>query len=206
MRQTGEMPSETIQRRWTVTSWLVAHGDADLDRLIAALRGVDADAHALQSLEESDVERIADALDMQHAWEMSHHPTSRLFPGSAVGLAILSPHRIAGSSSTVVNDHSSLWSTRRRIAQWATVARDDHSAYTIGHAVGSVLGGVYPTTGAPLIEIRPEQVDHDADRAIGLPKGATTIESATSRPIERVAPMLAATFEMPWVQGDLPVV
>jgi len=200
------MPAETIPRRWTITTWMVAHGRSNLDEVIVALRPVVTDAVALQSLERSDVEHVADALRMHHAWDVSHHLRSRLLPGSGVGLAILSPHRVEGSTSSVINDHESLWSNRRRIAQWATVIRADHSAYSIGHAVGTVPADTFPTGSAPLVEIRSEQVDHDVDRAIGLPQGATLIESTTTRPIDDVAPMLTVTFEMPWVQGDFPVV
>lgn len=206
MGQTDDMSAETILRRWTIITWMVAHGRSDLDEVISALRPVATDAVALQSLERRDVERIADALGMNHAWEVSHHRRSRLLPGSGVGLAILSPHRIEGSTSSVINGHESLWSSERRIAQWATVARSDHSAYSVGHAVGTAPTGVFPTGSAPLVEIRPEQVDHDPDRAIGLPPGAVSIESTMTRPIEHVTPMLSVTFDMPWVQGDFPVV
>lgn len=199
------MASETLPRRWTIATWLVAHGTADLADVITALRPVDADAYALQSLAETDVERIADELGMYHAWELSYHPHSRLIPGSGIGLAIVSPHRIEASTSAVVNDHGSLWSSRRRIAQWATVVRADHSAYSLGHAVGTVPPATFPTDAAPLVEIRPDQVDHDTTRAIELPEGATSIDSTTARPIAGVAPMLSGTFEMPWVRGDFPV-
>ncbi|MEO6652713.1 MAG: hypothetical protein ABIP17_08675 [Ilumatobacteraceae bacterium] len=188
-----------------MSTWLVAHGRRDLDAVAEALRSVDHDAVALQSLERSDVEHLADALGMHHEWEASHHPRSRLLVGSAVGLAILSPHRIDGSTSTVINEHASLWSTERRIAQVATVTRSDHSAYSIGHALGAVPTDAVPSHAAPFVEIRPEQVDHDAQRAIGLPTGATTVETTTSRPIDHVAALLTVTFDMPWVQGDFPV-
>lgn len=199
------MPAESIVRSWTVVTWLVAHGRSDLDAVIGALRGVGADAIALQSLEESDVEHIADALGVRHAWELSYHPVSRLIPGSGIGLAVLSPHGVDVSNHTVVNEHHSTWSKHRRIAQFAVVNRADHSGYAFGHAVGNVPAGSMPGLSAPLVMIRPEQVEHDVERAVEVPGGATVTTTAIDHPIERAEPMLTVTFEMPWVQGDFPV-
>ena len=174
--------------------------------MIQALRGVNADAIALQSLEESDVERIAAELGMNHAWELSYHPVNRLILGSGIGLAVLSPHTVASSTSIVVNAHHSTWSKHRRIAQFAVVNRPDHSGYAIGHAVGNVSAGAMPGLAAPLVMCRPEQVDRDPARAIEVPEAATVTNTETDQPIERAEPLLSVTFEMPWVQGDFPVV
>ena len=200
------MPAQSIERSWTVVTWLVALGRSDLDAVVDALRGIDADAIALQSLEESDVEHVADALGVRFAWELSYHPVSRLIPGSGIGLAVLSPHGVDTSHHVVINEHHSTWSKHRRIAQFAVVNRADHSGYAIGHAVGSVTAGAMPGVSAPLVMIRPEQVEHDARRAVEVPNGATVTNTDVIRPIENAAPMLTVTFEMPWVQGDFPVV
>lgn len=202
--QTGPMPIETVPRTWTIASWLVPGVDAASigDRLAE----VDADAFALQWIRKEDIERVADRLSMRHVWEVSHHPITRLFPGTGVGLAVLTPHAIGDSASIVTNNHSSAWSRQRRIAHFAVVERADHSGYTIGHAVGSPdpvsMPGAPP---APMVWFRPAQVGVDPDRAVDLPEDATTTEIAVRRPVADEQPLLAVTFEMPWVQGDHPV-
>jgi hypothetical protein len=198
------MAMATVRRRWTIATWLLARGGGDPAALTAALGGLDADAVTLQSVRHDLVEQVGPALGMNHAWARSHHPHSRLIPGSAVGLCVLTPHRITSSTDHVVSERASVWSTKRRIAQVATVERHDHSAYTIAHAVERLDGVVVPTGAAPTVLVRPTRVGVDDDRAIELPSGATVIGSQVSRPIDGVEPLLAVTFEMPWVQGDFP--
>jgi hypothetical protein len=138
-------------------------------------------------------------------WELSHYPTTRLFRGSAVGLAVITPHTIAASHSLVSNDHPSTWSSQRRIAQIVTVERHDHTAYAISHVVGPT--GVRLSAGSHAqVVMTPEQVGVDASRAIRLPDDATVIRSTTVRPVPVMAEMQVTTFEMPWVRGDFPVV
>ena len=197
------MPLETVQRTWTIGSWMVAHADAD--EVGDALADLEADAFALQSIRKEDVERVADRLSMRHAWELSYHPVSRLIPGTGVGLAVLTPHSIGDSASVVTNNHSSTWSRLRRIAQFAVVDRADQSGYTIGHAVGSPDPESMGTPPAPLVWFRPAQVDVDSSQAVGLPGDATLIDTDVRTPIANAEPMLTVTFEMPWVVGDLPV-
>jgi len=202
--QTGSMPLETVSRTWTIGSWLVAGIEAAA--IGEALAGVDADAFALQSIRKDDIERVADRLSMRHVWELSYHPMTRLFPGTGVGLAVLTYHSIGDSASIVTNNHSSTWSRKRRIAHFAVVDRADDSGYTIGHAVGSPdptsMGGTPP---APLVWFRPAQVDVDPDRAVDLPDDATISQTAVQRPVAGKQPLLTVTFDMPWVQGDFPV-
>ncbi len=171
-------------------TWLVAQARAELDIVIDALRRVRADAIALQSLEESEVERIAEELGIHHAWEVSYHPVSRLIPGSGIGLAVLSPHTVESSMSVVINEHHSTWSKSRRIAHFAVVNRADHSGYAIGHAVGTVSARATHGPAAPLVMIRPEQVEHEPARAIDVPDAATVVNTEVMQPIERAAPML----------------
>lgn len=203
MRQNALMPAETVQRRWTVASWLLAGVD-DVEAVTHALEALSADAIALQSVHERDADTVAAALGMQMAWEVSHYPRSRLLLGSAVGLAVLSPHRITSSHSTVINDHRSLWSGKRRIAQLALVERHDQTGYTFVHALGTIAPTV-PTTGFPAVRMVPVGVD-EAAAAIVLPAEATTVSSSTETPIDGAPPLLATTFEMPWVRGDFPVI
>lgn len=198
------MPAETVPRTWTIGSWLVA--GIDVASIGDALSQAKTDAFALQSIRKDDIEQVADRLSMRHVWELSHHPVSRLFPGSGVGLAVLTRHSIGDSASIVTNNHSSRWSKHRRIAHFAVVERADHSGYTVGHAIGSPdpesMGGMPP---APLVWFRPGQVDIDADRAVDLPDGATAAETAVHRPVGGKQPFLTVTFELPWVQGDFTV-
>jgi len=198
------MPAETVIRRWTIGSWLVAGIDAA--SIGETLAGVDADAIALQSIRKAEVEQVADRLSMRHAWELSYHPVTRLLPGTAIGLAVLTRHSIGDSASIVTNNHSSTWSRHRRIAHFAVVDRADHSAYTIGHAVCSPdpesIGGTPP---APLVWFRPAEVDVEPDRAVDLPEDVTAAETAVQRPVAGEPPLLTVTFDMPWVQGDFPV-
>jgi hypothetical protein len=196
------MPAESVTRSWTIASWLLTAIDtASVGR---SLDGVDVDALALQSLREDDAARIADRLGLAYAWELSYYPRSRLFPGSAIGLAMLTPHKIAESVSFITNNHSSTWSKHRRIAQLAVVERSDHSGYAIGHAVGSPDPESMGRPPAPFVWFRPEQVDIDASRAVDVPDQASVVEASVSTPLEGSAPMLSVTFEMPWVQGDFP--
>lgn len=196
------MSAETVSRRWTIATWLVAGVDADA--IARALLPLGADAVALQSLREADAERIATRLGVEHAWERSFHPRSRLLPGSAIGLAVLSPHSIDDSVSVVTNNHTSLWSKHRRIAQFAVVNRGDASGYTVGHAVGSPDPESMGPPPAPLVWFRPQQVGIDDDRAVEVPDDATIVDTTASTPVDGSAPLLTVTFEMPWVQGDFP--
>lgn len=183
-------------------TWLVA-GHRGSEALATALDGLGADAIAVQSICEDDAGDVAAALGLHRAWARSHYPRSRLL-GGAVGLAVLSPHRITSSTDVVVSEHSSTWSSKRRIAQIATIERADHSGYRVSHTVAPTRV-VAPVGGAPVVTILPAQVGVDDARAVELPESATRIASQTSHPIAGVAPLLAVTFEMPWVHGDFAV-
>ncbi|MDW3212558.1 MAG: hypothetical protein R8G01_01060 [Ilumatobacteraceae bacterium] len=197
------MPLETVPRTWTIASWLVPHADAGV--VGDALAALDADAIALQSITEDDVERLADRLRVRHAWELSYYPTSRLLPGSGVGLAVLTRHAVGDSASVVANNHSSTWSRHRRIAHFVVVERSDHSGYTIGHAVGVPDPESMGAPPAPLVWFRPEQVGIDDARSVDLPAGATVAATRVTEPIAGAPKLFVVTFDMPWVQGDFPV-
>ena len=199
------MPAETVQRRWTVTTWLLAGVD-DFEAVVHALEPLTADAIALQSVHERDADTVAAALGMQMAWDVSHYPRSRLVLGSSVGLAVLTPHRVSATHTTVTSATSSLWSTSRRIAQFCTVERHDHTGYTIVHAVGPTHGAVVDAGGFPLVRMTPEQVGVDETRAIELPAAASGASSTVSQPIDGANRLQATSFALPWVQGDFPVI
>ncbi|TDT15828.1 hypothetical protein BDK89_1407 [Ilumatobacter fluminis] len=205
MGQNAVVPAETVQRRWTVATWLLAGVD-DFETVAHALEPLSADAIALQSVHERDADTVAAALGMQMAWEVSHYPRSRVFIGSSVGLAVLTPHRVSASHATVTSAKSSLWSTSRRIAQFCTVERHDHTAYTLVHAVGPTHGAMADAGGFPLVRMVPEQVGVDETRAIELPPEASAATSTVAEPIEGANGLQATSFELPWVKGDFPVI
>ncbi len=187
-----------------MATWLVAGGHDRIEEIAHALDATGADAIALQSVRRHDAEQIAAALGHQLAWALSHHPRSRLIPRSGVGLAMLTSHRITASADGVSNDHPSTWSARRRIWQTVAVERHDHSAYSFGHAVGATER-VDASAGPPAVLIVPEQVGVEASHAIRLPDGAALVDHMTTRPLDALAPLLVATFEMAWVRGDFDV-
>jgi hypothetical protein len=197
------MPLRSVPRTWTIVSWLLARG-TDVDATGDALWSREADVIALQSVREADVRRVAERLDTVYAWELSHHPRSRLRPGGGVGLAVLTPHRLSRSSSVVTNDHRSPWSRERRIAQIVTVERSDHSGYSVGHALTAADPDRLRYGTYPLVWVRPTQIGIDPARAVELPDGATVVHTETASPIEGVEPMLSLTFDLPWVESDCP--
>lgn len=184
-------------------SWLLA-GVTDIDATGDALESREADVFALQSVREADVRRVAERLDTVYAWELSHHPRSRLRPGGGIGLAVLTPHRLGRSSSMVTNDHRSLWSKERRIAQIVTVERADHSGYSVGHALTAADPDPLTYETYPLVWVRPTQIGIDPARAVELPDGATVVHAEAASPIEGVEPMLSLRFDLPWLESDFP--
>ena len=199
------MAMETVQRRWTIATWLVARGAEHVGEIAKALGPLRADAIALQSIRRDDAESIATALGDEAAWELSHYPRSPLFRSSGVGLAVISPHTFVRSGSSPIGDHRSTWSPKRRIVQSATIARADATVYTIVHRVGplALSAGGQPD---PYVLITPEQVGVDSSRAVVLPDDATLVSHQVTTPIDGLEPLQVTTFDMPWVKGDFPVV
>ncbi|MDJ0770884.1 MAG: hypothetical protein QNJ12_18975 [Ilumatobacter sp.] len=194
------MPIESVPRRWTIATWLVAGSRDDVEAIAAPLIDGELDVVMLQSIGKRNVDALAAAIGANHVWALSHHRRSRLLPGSGVGLAALTPHRIIGTVDAVVGEHRSRWSKHRRIAQEVTVERADHSAYAISHSVAD--GTVTGPAGPPRIVVRPSLVDAGAERAVELPDGAVLVDVDATTPIAGAAPLLTVTFEMAWVQGD----
>ena len=167
---------QTVDRRWTVATWLVAGAGGRHDAIVQALEPLRADIVCLQVIGEDDAQQLAAALGLQHAWELSHYPRSRLIPGSAVGLAVLAPHAISASQAVVCNGHSSTWSAQRRITQFAAVNRADHSGYLVAQTVGPSQLSAPPAGGMARIDVHPEQAGVNASLAIVLPGAATAVE------------------------------
>jgi hypothetical protein len=195
---------QTVLRRWRLATWLVAGSDARIGGIESALGDADADVVLLQSVRRSELRRLAAGLEMSHVWAFSHHPRSRLFPSSAVGLAVLTPHRITEESSVVVNAHRSKWSRERRVGQFATVERRDHSAYRFGHAAG-VAELQHERDGPPFVQVHPIRIEGDPALAVELPQGAVLVALDTKRPFIHSAQLLTIEFDVPWVAGDLAI-
>jgi hypothetical protein len=202
--KTGRMPIQTVSRRWTIATWLVAGHGGQIETIDHAIEDLSCDAMLLQSIRESDVQPLAAGLGFHHVWALSHYRRSRLIRGSGVGLAVMTPHRIVDSFDVVVGDHRSTWSTDRRIAQTVSIERTDHSSYQFSHAVVPVTVFASQPNGAPAISVHPARIDSDPAGAIELPEQATVVSRTVDRPITGVAQLVSVTFEMPWVQGDFP--
>ena len=78
------MPTETVSRTWTMASWLVAPAANEPDTVGEALLTAESvDAIALQSLRETDAERIANRLGASCARELSFSPRAGSCPAAA---------------------------------------------------------------------------------------------------------------------------
>jgi hypothetical protein len=201
------MLNPTVTRCWTLATWLLTGLDdagAHADPTVAALRALDADVIAVQSVRRPVAELLAGALAMRHEWALSHYPRTPLFRSQGVGLAVFTPHRIIEHRTVVVSTASSTWSNDRRIAQAVLIERPDHSSYAVVHAVPPVDAHAGFDGSAPTIVIRPVQVGIDPSRAIELPPTATAVATDTTVPIAGGQPLLVVRFEQDWVQPDFP--
>ncbi len=96
---------------WRITTWnLQGSYGADLDFICAHIRDQRSDIFVVQEATARQARRLAQRLGMHHLWARKH--TS--FPYFSEGLAVLTPHRIATSTTNVLTV-APLWSWRRRI-------------------------------------------------------------------------------------------
>ena len=201
--QTVRVSGHPSPRRWTIASWHLGDRAHEHDDVVAALDGIEPDAIALQGLTARSVRSISTALDLPHVWARSHYPTSRLIPGSSIGLAVLTPHRITSAAAVVVSGESSLWSSARRIMQTATILRPDHSSYAINHRFDDHGGSTPVATpeSAPVIDINPARPMSQDSPRIDVPAGATTVSHQLLAPLDGAPPIGVTQFDMVWVQG-----
>lgn len=124
------LPMNSHTARWCVLTWNI-HGaeQPDLQVIASSLRAAEPDVVCLQEVRHAQAEAIAGALSMRFAWALKHHPWRPLFPSTAEGLALLTPHRLDLPGHTELSRNESKRSWKRRIAQWALVSRDDATAY-----------------------------------------------------------------------------
>jgi hypothetical protein len=190
-----------VTRVWTVASWHLGAAADATDAVTDALDAIECDNVAIQWIRSRQARAIADRLDLPYAWARSHHPTSRLIPGSAVGLAVLTPHRIARSAERPVGEHTSLWSSQRRVMQIVTVSRSDRTSYTLCHGTAALPArGVDVANGPPVLVVG-EPSGPGLRSPIALPNGATSVSTEHRTPNEGANPLVVASFEMTWVEG-----
>jgi endonuclease/exonuclease/phosphatase family metal-dependent hydrolase len=117
-----------VPARWTVTTWNV-HGSArpDLARVAEQLEAETPDVVLLQEIRKPQTAELARLLSMRFTWARKHFPHTRLAPRAAEGLAIMTPHSLGAAGHTEISDGVRPSSWKRRIAQWALVARPDGS-------------------------------------------------------------------------------
>jgi endonuclease/exonuclease/phosphatase family metal-dependent hydrolase len=105
-----------------VMSWNV-HGSAGPNAVdvAARIRAAGVDVVGLQEIRRSQAGAVATALGWNHVWARKHFPYGPVW-WLAEGMAIMSPHVIAGHQHFVLNKGASVWSHRRRIMQraWLT--------------------------------------------------------------------------------------
>lgn len=125
----------TVGLEWSVLTWnLQGTKRTDIDRVAAVIAGEHPDVVALQEARRPQAEQLAAALGMSHVWDAKHFALHPLFPDRAEGAAIMSPHVLFDADHRRISDVTSMRSYRRRIVQWATVEREDHSAYRVFNA------------------------------------------------------------------------
>lgn len=109
---------------WRVLTWNL-HGSADPDVAAIAerLRAARVDVAAVQEVRRSQARRLARLLGWQVAWRRKHYPYSPVVWWRAEGLAIVSPHTIAGPERDTLSTGEPIWIYRHRIMLTATVRR-----------------------------------------------------------------------------------
>lgn len=89
------------------------------------------DVIVLQEIRKPQVAELARLGNLRFTWARKHYPYSRFAPRLAEGLAILTPHALGAAGHTEVSDGERASSWKRRIAQWALVARPDGSTVRV---------------------------------------------------------------------------
>lgn len=118
-----------------MTTWNV-HGSArpPIDRLAAAIADQAPDVVAVQEVRASQARALATALRMESGWTRKHYPYSRILYRKAEGMAILTPHGLGSTGSAKLSLGVPSSSFRRRVVQWADVARDDGARLRVYNA------------------------------------------------------------------------
>ncbi len=99
-------------------SWNI-HGRArpDLAKIAQEITEFAPDAVGLQEVSQRQIRELSQLTQMNFVWDLKHNPFAPLFPRSAEGLAILSPHQLTSHCSQALNSHVVQRSHRRRIVQ-----------------------------------------------------------------------------------------
>lgn len=117
---------------WSVLTWNVQGAKpTDVRRVAAIVADAAPDVVVLQEVRRSQSDALATALHMSSTWSEKHHPWRPFRSDRAEGAAILTPHSLTDVGHRQVSDVDSMRSYRRRIVQWAVVARPDESAVRV---------------------------------------------------------------------------
>ncbi len=189
------VPMATVARRWTITTWNILGADRpDITDLSDRLRDEAPDVIVLQEVRKRQAAEISEQLGMHHAWAFKHYPYSPVMRHLAEGLAIITPHRIDAPGSVSLSPNTSKWTYRHRIAQWALIERDDHSAFRVVNihlsprddansraAEAQRVAALVAGGGAPAI-VAGDFNDHDDHNVIESLPGAEYIDSPPTNP------------------------
>ncbi len=109
---------------WTVVTWNV-HGSSGppTRRLADVLEQLAPDVVAIQEVRWHQAFLLARRLRMRRRWALKHFPYTPLLFWLAEGAAVITPHQITRPGARIVSHGSTVWTYRRRIAQWATIVR-----------------------------------------------------------------------------------
>lgn len=120
-------------RTWTVTTWnLLGSADPDIAAIARHLASFSPDVAALQEVRRSQARRLAAALGWRVVWRRKHYPYSPAVWWRAEGLAILSPHPLAGVRRHTLSSGHPIWNYRHRVMLSATVSRHDDDGRPVG--------------------------------------------------------------------------
>lgn len=133
---------------WTIVTWNI-HGRERprISALASSLKPYAADVIVLQEVRWCQAHRLGRSLRMKVLWNLKHYPFGRLLFPLAEGAAILTPHTRVDAGVREISDPFPTTTYRRRIAQWATIARRDEDG-------GQVLTVVN-------VHLSPEQLRDD---------------------------------------------
>jgi endonuclease/exonuclease/phosphatase family metal-dependent hydrolase len=114
---------------WRVTTWnLQGSASPPLDRVAEVVTDLAPDVLVLQEIRRAQCRRLARALRWRRTWHRKHHPYSPLVWWTTEGMAIITPHRLSGSTSQTLTPGLSTWTYRHRVAVQATVRQPDGTA------------------------------------------------------------------------------
>ncbi len=95
----------------------------DLAAIAAVVAAERPDAIAVQEIGRRQADTLATMLRWHHCWARKHYPYSPVLWHLAEGLAIMSPHRLSGTTNRSLSPERSTWTHRHRIVLATSVQR-----------------------------------------------------------------------------------